>query len=73
MVASMIDVYGVTHLLYNYLISEKPGGVACGTVPRGNGGKWDGLNTHISGTAAETGRGKSLDFGNGKALGIVGM
>lgn len=60
-------------LLYNDFVGEKPGGVACGPVPRGNVGQRDGLDTHISGTAAETGRGKSLDFGNSKALGIVGM
>ena len=60
-------------LLYDDFVGEKPGGVACGTVPRGNGGQRDGLDTHISGTAVETGRGKSLDFGDGKVLGIVGM
>ena len=60
-------------LLYNDFVCEKPGGVACGAMPRGNGGQRDGLDTHISGTAVETGGGKGLDFGNGKTLGIVGM
>ena len=60
-------------LLYNDFVGENPGGVAGGTVPRGNVGQRDGLDTHISGTAAETGRGKCLDFRYGKTLGIGGM
>ena len=60
-------------LLYNDFVGEKPGGVACGTVPVGDCWQGDGLHTHVAGTAVERLCGKRFYLGDSKALWIFGM